>query len=211
VARHAGCEGFDTYVERLLVHLGWQDWLTNSGSTSAQVRVDRSAELLGRCGFVWKEPCPQDLSLFVKKALEDRVAELRKTSFNLLGGDTLEAVAARVKPTYYAENGLIQQEDSELEQVSLVMGGMVEVYRNSALGWVGTVRVDGSGACFGEGGVLDGGKSGNSVEAMDPSFVYHFSMEDMRKLIMDHPQLGMILLKLSSGKRERAERLFVSM
>ncbi|WP_419784269.1 amino acid adenylation domain-containing protein [Maridesulfovibrio sp.] len=211
VARHAGCEGFDTYVERLLVHLGWQDWLTNSGSTSAQVRVDRSAELLGRCGFVWKEPCPQDLSLFVKKALEDRVADLRKTSFNLLDGDTLEAVAARVKPAYYAENGLIQQEDSELEQVSLVMDGMVEVYRNSALGWVGTVRVDGSGACFGEGGVLDGGKSGNSVEAMDPSFVYHFSMEDMRKLITDHPQLGMILLKLSSGKRDRAERLFVSM
>ncbi|WP_320007192.1 non-ribosomal peptide synthetase [Maridesulfovibrio sp.] len=211
VARHAGCVGFDTYVERLLVHLGWQDWLTNSGSTSAQVRVDRSAELLGRCGFVWKEPRPQDLAQFVKKALEDRIADLRKTTFSILSLDALEAVASRIKPAYYPEGGLIQQENSELDQVSLIMDGMVEVYRHSALGWVGTLRVDSSGACFGEGGVLDGGKSGNSVEAIDPSFVFHFSIEDIRKLVMDYPQLGLVLLKLSSLKRERAERLFISM
>ena len=212
VARHAGCSGFDTYIERLLVHLGWQDWLTNPGKTATDIRVERSAALFKRCGFIWKHPVPEDLALFVKKALEDRVEALGTLpGFQLLKREALEAMAARVQPAHYPEAELIQQENRPLDRMSLVMDGMVETYRHSAQGWIGTVRVDGVGACFGEGSVLDGDKADNSVEALDPAHIYHFSMEDMRRLIMNHPQLGMVLLKLSGQKKNRAESLFVAM
>ena len=212
VAHHAGCTGFDTYIERLLVHLGWQDWLSNPGKTATDIRVERSAALFKRCGFSWKHPVPEDLALFVNKALEDRVEALRTLpGFRLLDKETLEAMAARVQPAHYQEAELIQQENRPQEQMSLLMDGMVETYRHSVQGWIGTVRVDGVGACFGEGSVLDGDKADNSVEALDQTHIYHFSMADMRRLIENHPRLGMVLLKLSGQKKNRAEGLFVAM
>ena len=98
-----------------------------------------------------------------------------------------------------------------MSRLVLSWEGMVEVFRQNANGWLGTVRIDPPGSCFGEGNILDSGKTSNSVEALEPTHAFHFSMEDATRLVMDHPLLGLLLLKLESNKRDQAERLFVAL
>jgi len=210
-AEHAGCPGFDEYVERMLLHLGWQDWLSTPTRTGTVTRVERSAAILERCGFVWKQPQPADLRLFVKHALRDRTERLAAIpGFSSLNNDTLTAIAGRVKPEYYPEGALLQREKSTVDGVRVVMEGMVETYRHNINGWVGTVRVGGPGSCTGEEAVLEDGLAINSVESLDDSYGFQLSLEDVRRLTMHHPRLGLALLKLANMKTDQAERLFVA-
>jgi thioester reductase-like protein len=210
-AEHAGCPGFDEYVERMLLHLGWQDWLSASERTATVIRVERSAHLLERCGFVWKKPKPEDLRLFVEHALQDRTQKLADMpGFSNLAPDTLTAIAARIKPEYYSDGALLQQEKTPVDGVRILMEGMVETYRHNINGWVGTVRVGGPGSCTGEEAVLEDADAINSVEALDDSYGFQLSLEDIRKLTMQHPMLGLVLLQLANIKTNQAERLFIA-
>ena len=211
LAKHAGCPGFDEYVERLLLHLGWQDWLSAPEWTATITRVERSAALLERCGFVWKNPQPEDLRLFVTHALQDRAQRLASIpGFSSLSKETLTGIAARIKPEYYPEGTLLQREKSPVDGVRVVMEGMVETYRHNLNGWVGTVRVGGPGSCLGEEAVLENADAINSVESLEDSYGFQLSLGDIRELTMHHPRLGLALLKLSNLKTDQAERLFVA-
>jgi len=210
-AEHAGCPGFDEYVERMLLHLGWQDWLSSPARTSTTTRVERSAALLERCGFVWKKPQPKDLRLFVQRALQDRRQRLAAIpGFSSLSDEALTDIAARVKPEYYPEGALLQREKTPVDGVRVVMEGMVETYRHNINGWVGTVRVGGPGSCTGEEAVLDDADAINSVESLDESYGFQLALDDVRELTMRHPRLGLALLKLANMKTDQAERLFVA-
>ena len=210
-AEHAGCPGFDEYVERILLHLGWQDWLSEPARTGTVIRVERSAELLARCGFVWKKPQPEDLRLFVNHALQDRTEKLGSIpGFSKLDEKALTDIAARIRPEYFAEGTLLQQENNAVDGVRVVLEGMVETYRHNINGWVGTVRVGGPGSCTGEEAVLEDANAINSVESLDDSYAYQLTLEDVRSLTMRHPQLGLVLLKLANMKTDQAERLFVA-
>lgn len=210
-AQHAGCPGFDEYVERILLHLGWQDWLSDPSKTGTVIRVERSANLLERCGFTWKTPGPEDLRLFVRHALQDRVKQLGVIpGFSGLSNDALTDIAARIKPEYFGEADLLQREKMDLDGVRFVVEGMVETYRHNANGWVGTIRVGGPGACMGEEGVLEDGPAINSVESLDETFAFRLQLDDIRELTMRHPQLGLVLLNLANKKTDQAERLFVA-
>lgn len=212
IAQHAGCSGFDQYVDRLLVHLGWQDWLVDSTATATAIRVERTVELLERCGFSWKKPEPADLRRFVAQALQDRVLRIRAIpGFENLDDATLSDLAACVRPEYFAGDHLLQQESRPVDGIRFVMEGMVETYRQSAVGWIGTVRVGGPGSCLGEEAVPGDRDAINSVEALDGVFAFQVEPRSMRELIMKHPQLGLSLLKVVSVKADQAERLFVAM
>jgi fengycin family lipopeptide synthetase D len=210
-AEHSGCPGFDEYVERMLLHLGWQDWLSDPARTGTVIRVDRSADLLERCGFVWKTPGPDDLRGFVRHALQDRVRLLgRIPGFSTLNNEALTDIAARITPEYVPEAGLLQEENRPVDGVRFIMEGMAETYRHNASGWVGTVRVGGPGSCIGEEGVLEDSVAANSVESLDDSFVFRLSLNDVRTLTERHPRLGLSLLHLANLKTDQAERLFVA-
>ncbi len=210
-AEHAGCPGFDEYVERILLHLGWQDWLSQPTQTTTVTRVERSTGLLARCGFVWKRPQPEDLRLFVVHALRDRMENISAIpGFSSLNTQALTDIAARIKPEYYAEGVLLQREKSPVDGVRVLMEGMVETYRHNINGWVGTVRVGGPGSCTGEEAVLEDSDAINSVESLDDSYGFQLSLADVRALTMRHPQLGLVLLKLANMKTDQAERLFVA-
>lgn len=210
-ADHAGCPGFDEYVERILLHLGWQDWLSDPSKTGTVIRVERSAKLLERCGFLWKKPEPADLRLFVKHALRDRAGNLAAMpGFSSLDERALTDIAARIKPEHFPEAALLQREKTPVDGVRIVMEGMVETYRHNINGWVGTVRVGGPGSCVGEEAALDDANAINSVEALDDAFVFQLSLDDVRDLTMRHPRLGLALLKLANIKTDQAERLFVA-
>ncbi|HIQ38322.1 MAG TPA: amino acid adenylation domain-containing protein [Desulfocapsa sulfexigens] len=210
-AEHAGCPGFDEYIERMLLHLGWQDWLSTSERTDTVIRVERTATLLERCGFVWKNPQPQDLQQFISHALQDRAQKLATIpGFTSLDTTTLTAISARIKPEYYSEGSLLQQEKTEVDGVRILMEGMVETYRHNINGWIGTVRVGGPGACTGEEAVPEDAEAINSVEALDDSYGFQLSLEDVRSLTMQHPKLGLALLQLANIKTDQAERLFVA-
>lgn len=210
-AKHAGCSGFDEYIERMLLHLGWQDWLSNPATTGTVIRVERTAAILERCGFMWKKPQPSDLRLFVQHALRDRAGKLASIpGFSFFSDDALVGIAARIKPEHFGQNALLQQEKTPVDGVRFVIDGMVETYRHNMNGWVGTIRVGGPGGCMGEEAVLEDAEAMNSVESMDDTFVFQLGLEDIRELNTQYPQLGLALLKLSSMKTEQAERLFVA-
>jgi amino acid adenylation domain-containing protein/thioester reductase-like protein len=210
-AEHAGCLGFEEYVERILLHLGWQDWLSAPTQTGTVTRVERSAELLARCGFIWKKPQPEDLRLFVNHALQDRTEKLSSVpGFSKMSEKALLDIASRIRPEYFPEGTLLQQEKNPVDGVRVVLEGMVETYRHNINGWVGTVRVGGPGSCMGEEAVLEDGNAINSVESLDDSYAYQLTLEDIRNLTMRHPQLGLALLKLANIKTDQAERLFVA-
>jgi len=210
-AAHAGCNGFNEYVERLLLHLGWQDWLADPSQTATSIQVERTVALLERCGFTWKVPESSDLRLFVNHALRDRVQNLKNIpGFELIEDGALTDIAARIKPEYFSSDTLLQQESKTVKGLRFVIDGMVETYRHNANGWIGTVRVAGPGACVGEEAVTNSGAAINSVEAIDDTFAFHFELEDMHQLMVKHPQLALALLKISSNKIDQTERLFVA-
>lgn len=210
-ADHAGCPGFDAYVERILLHLGWQDWLSDPARTATVIRVERSAQLLQRCGFVWKKPEPADLRPLVERALQDRSEKLSTVpGFELLDGKELTGIAARIKPEHFAEAELLQREKTPVDGVRIVMDGLVETYRHNTSGWVGTVRVGGPGSCMGEEAALENADAIHSVESLGDTFAFHISLEDIRALTDRHPRLGLVLLKLATIKADQVERLFVT-
>ena len=210
-AAHAGCPGFDEYIERLLLHLGWQDWLSDPSSTNTVIRVERTASLLERCGFTWKSPEPVDLRLFVEHALQDRAQKLAAIpGFSLLDDEARTDIAARIKPEHFGETTLLQQEKTPVDGIRFVVEGMVETYRHNTNGWIGTVRVGGPGSCMGEEAVIEDAHAINSVESLDDIFVFQLRPEDIRELNSRHPQLGLALLKLANMKTDQAERLFVA-
>jgi thioester reductase-like protein len=211
IAKSAGCTGFDRYVDRLLLHLGWQDWLADPTMTSTTIRVDRTVDLLKRCGFAWKKPEPTDLRRFVVRALQDRTRKIRSIpGFENLGDDILHDLAARVQPEYYEADRLLQQEKRPVNGIRFVMDGMVETFRHSTFGWIGTVRVGGPGSCLGEEAVPEDRDATHSVEAIDGVFAFQVTPDNMRDLVMKHPQLGLSLLTVASRKADQAERLFVA-
>ncbi len=211
VAKHAGHAGFTDYMERLLVHLGWQDWLSDPDQTAAMIRVERTADVLRRCGFVWKEPEPGDLHQFVDRALKDRM-ELFRTipSFQDLDEPIVRDLAALARPGFFEAERLLLQEKQAVEEISFIMEGMVETYRHSASGWIGTVRVGGPGACLGEEAISREALAMHSVESLGDVFALHISPPDLRSLIMKHPGLGLGLLRTVTDKVNQAERLFVA-
>ncbi len=211
-AEHANRPGFETYVERLLVHLGWQDWLAAPSQTATQIQVDFSAQVLEACGFSWRQPVAEDLSGFVHKALEDRVALLREDSiFSELSEDALFALAARIKPRFFAPEFLLQREEYQVEELQLVMQGMVETFRHSAAGWIGTVRLSGPGFCFGEEAVPADAPAIHSVEAVDPVLVFALKPCDLRALISRFPEIGLCLLRSANNKVNQTEQLYVTL
>lgn len=211
-AAHAGCIGFDEYVERLLVHLGWQDWLSDPQRTATRIAVERSADLLGRCGFSWKVPEARDLRLFVEHALQDRVDILRQLpGFAQVDDRALMDLARHIKPEHFAPDRLLQQENRRVSEVGFVIDGAVETYRQNINGWIGTVRVSGPGACVGEEALPSDGAAVNSVEAIDDVFAFQVRPADLREQVMAHPRLGLALLGLVNAKADQAERLFVSL
>lgn len=210
-AHHAGCFGFDKYVERLLLHLGWQDWLADPTMTQTEIEVRRSVDLLNRCGFKWKEPDPGDLVKFLDHALLDRAGMIEKIpQFKGLDHEVIMDISARVRPEYFKGDHLLQREKQPIDGIRFVMDGMVETYRRSSSGWIGTVRVGGLGSCLGEEGIPDDGNAINSVEAIDNVFVFELKLEDIRELMAKYPPLGLAVLKISNTKLNQAERLFVT-
>lgn len=210
-AEHAGDSGFDEFIERLLLHLGWQDWLSDPSKTGTVIRSERSAELLERCGFTWKTPDPSDLKLFVEHALQDRVKHLSGIpGFSLLSKEALTDIAARIKPKYFKEEALLQQEERPVGGIHFIIDGIVETYRHNVNGWVGTIRVGGPGSCIGEEAALEDAPAINSVESLYGTFAFQLTLEDIRELTMTYPQLGLVLLKLANMKTDQAERLFVA-
>ncbi|MGM0759795.1 MAG: amino acid adenylation domain-containing protein [Thermodesulfobacteriota bacterium] len=211
MAKHAGHAGFADYVERLLVHLGWQDWLSDPDQTAALIRVEWTADVLRRCGFVWKEPEPGDLRQFVDRALEDRMELFRAIPyFQDLDEHTIRNLSAKVRPEFYEAERLLQQENQAVEELGFIMEGMVETYRHNASGWVGTVRVDGPGAYVGMEAVSREAPAMHSVESLGDVFALQVSPQDLRTLIMQHPGLSLGLLRTVTDKVNQAERLFVA-
>ncbi|MGL1930220.1 MAG: amino acid adenylation domain-containing protein [Desulfotalea sp.] len=212
LAEMAGLEGFEEYIDRILLHLGWQDWLANPGKTATKIEVTRSAKLLARCGFSWKKPESADLRFFVEQALKDRVETLMELPvISSLENDTLLDLAKKIIPSGYKPDVLIQQEEMPSKALHLIISGMAETYRRNRNGWVGTVRLNSKGSLVGEEAVFEDSNAGNSVAAIDNVFAYSFKLTDFRDIVAKHPRLGLALLKLSNIKTDQGERLFVVM
>ena len=211
LSQHAAHTGFQDYIERLLLHLGWQEWLADPGKTATFIRVDRTAKILERLGFTWKEPSALDLKRFVTRALQDRVDMLRDTAgFRHLAEEGLLDLAANLRPESFAAERTLQQENRPVDGIRFVLDGMVETYRHSASGWIGTVRVGGPGSCVGEEAVPEDSQAINSVESLGDVFALQIPPVELRKQIRKHPDLGMALLKNATVKVNQAERLFVA-
>jgi fengycin family lipopeptide synthetase D len=213
IAAHAGHPGFSEYIERLLMHSGWQDWLQKPEQTITDIRADKTAKTLGRLGFTWKTPDASDLILFVRKALSDRIRRLKDLPcFAGFDDDRLLALAGKVLPGHFDSEDHLQTEGREIKDLHFVMDGIVETYRHNRNGWIGTVRVSGKGACTGEEvlGLNTKTQAGSTVEAVDPVFAYTVPAQDMKKIVFNDPEFAFALLGIIAAKADQAERLFVA-
>jgi len=213
IGAHASHPGFSEYIERLLMHSGWQDWLQNPDQTVTDIRADKTAKTLSRLGFTWKTPDASDLILFVRKALSDRIKRLKDLPcFTGFDDDRLLALAGKMFPEYFDSEDHLQTEGLEIKDLHFVMEGIVETYRHNRNGWIGTVRVGGKGACTGEEalGLNAKTQAGNTVEAVDPVFALNISAQDMKKIIFKDPEFAFALMGIIASKADQAERLFVA-
>lgn len=210
-ANHAHCEGFSAYAERLLLHCGWQEWLSNPDQTATHIETKRTVHTLKKCGFAWKNPSAKDLTLFVKKSLQDRISLLKNVSaFAGLDSEILLKLARKVIPEHYESEELIQKEGRAIENIRFIIDGMVETYRRNITGWIGTIHLDTDGACLGEECLIEKRNATNSVEAIDDTFSFACQVEDLRNIIKTEPELALAMIDILSARAERAERLYVS-
>jgi len=213
IAAHAGHPGFSEYIERLLMHSGWQDWLQKPDQTITDIRADKTAKILRRLGFTWKTPGASDLILFVRKALSDRIKLLKDLPyFAGFDDDRLLMLAGKMLPEHFGSEDHLQTEGLEIKDLHFVMEGIVETYRHNRNGWIGTVRVGGRGACTGEEvlGLNAKTQAGSTVEAVDPVFAFNISAQDMKKIVFKDPEFAFALMGIIASKADQAERLFVA-
>lgn len=210
VAASADCVGVSKYIDRILLHQGWREWLAGESVTASKIEQSRTVRLLDRCGFAWKTPDSPMLGKIVNHALGDRIQQLKKTKpFARVSESSLLDLARRVEPSCYGREDMLQHEADRVRRMQVIVKGMTETYRSSGAGWIGVVRVSGPGECLGEEGLTQKGVALHSVEALSEVFTLSVETEELRKLVKKKPELGMALLEISCAKTDQAEKLFV--
>jgi CRP/FNR family transcriptional regulator len=138
----------------------------------------------------------------------DRIAALRRTAlFGELDEKTLGALAARAVERRYERDELLFIAGEEARGLYVIVEGSVRAFRESLDGREQVIHVERAGATVAEVPVFDGGTFPSTVAAEEPTAVLYMDRRDVRRLCIEHPEIGLAALKLLAGRLRRCAEL----
>jgi amino acid adenylation domain-containing protein/thioester reductase-like protein len=201
IATHYNHKGFNRYIDRLLMHMGWVDFI-NSGKNTVFVRpADKTLELLKLAGFRWPEPAPDMMIRLLERGYRDRLDFFRSCPlFADIEEELLLHLCKKGEMRFTPDEGVIFHEQEENDSVAILADGTAEVSRLSVNGWVGTLILVDEKTALGISGIDGRSPMPWTVEAVDDLLWYRIKHEDIRKVMEQTPQLAMNMIgELNKG------------
>ena len=138
----------------------------------------------------------------------DKIAALRRTAlFGELDDATLGALAARAVERRYGRDEVLFVAGEEARGLYVIVEGAVRAYRAGSDGREQVIHVERAGATVAEVPVFDDGAFPSNVAAEEPTVVLFIDKRDVRRLCLEHPQIGLAALKVLAGRLRRCAEL----
>src|SRR5215212_4405039 len=138
----------------------------------------------------------------------DKIAALRRTAlFNELDENALRALAARAIERRFQKDELLFVAGEEARGLYVIVEGAVRAFRESADGREQVIHVERAGATVAEVPVFDDGAFPSTVAAEEPTVALFIDKRDVRRLCLEHPQIGLAALKVMAGRLRRCAEL----
>jgi CRP/FNR family transcriptional regulator len=140
---------------------------------------------------------------------EETLTLLRRVPvFSTLAEQDLSRVADVAVPRRYGGGEVVFREGDESNTCYIVRGGRARAIRGNSDGRSITLANFGPGDIFGELAMFDNERRSATVETLEPTDVIAILGGDMRRLMREHPEIGVTLLAaLARRLRETNERL----
>src|SRR6516162_8879651 len=119
------------------------------------------------------------------------LATLRRIpAFSALGPDDLARVAAMTVERTPQRGEIVILEGDRAGALYYVREGLIKIFKTSPEGREQVLRLIGPGNTFNEVPALDGGPNPASAAAMQPSVVYAVGSAELRRLIVERPNIA---------------------
>lgn len=126
----------------------------------------------------------------------------RVALFSGLSDNERRAVAGRVVRQQVDAGELIFNEGDACQGLFIVETGAVKIFKTSASGREQILAIEGPGGLIAELPVFDDGPYPASASATEPTTLLFLSKRDFRSLCLEHPEMGLKVLK-AVGQRLR--------
>jgi CRP/FNR family transcriptional regulator len=134
-------------------------------------------------------------------AITDRVTSLKRTAlFSDLSERELGFLAQRALVRQYCPNQLIFTENDPCEGLHVVASGTIRIFKTSADGREQALGLEHAGSSIAELPVFDGGNYPASAVAVTESILLIIRKDDFRALFLQHPEVGLKVLKVVSRR-----------
>jgi CRP/FNR family transcriptional regulator len=138
----------------------------------------------------------------------DKIAALGRTAlFGELDERTLGALAARAVERRYGRDEVLFLAGEEARGLYVIVEGAVRAYRESSDGREQVIHVERAGATVAVVPVFDDGTFPSTVAAEEATVVLFIDKRDVRRLCLEHPQIGLAALKVLAGRLRRCAEL----
>jgi len=139
----------------------------------------------------------------------DKTETLRRTAlFGELDEAALAALAARAVERRFDRDSLLFIAGEEARGLYVVAAGSVRAFRESPDGREQVIHVERAGATVAEVPVFDDGPYPSTVAAEeDGTTVLFIDKRDVRRLALEHPEIGLAALKVLAGRLRRCAEL----
>ncbi len=143
---------------------------------------------------------------------DTRIDALRRTElFGGLDAVELRALADRAVERRLAKGEILFVAGEEARGLYVVVRGSVRAFRESPDGREQVIHVERAGSTVAEVPVFDDRAYPSTVAADDETLLLFIDKRDVRRLIVEHPKIGLAALKLLAGRLRRCGDLVESL
>jgi CRP/FNR family cyclic AMP-dependent transcriptional regulator len=124
-----------------------------------------------------------------------------------LSREEIKELSIRIPDTYVEQGRILYTPQEKSEALFMLKKGRVRIYRAGPDGREFTITMVGAGTVFGEMSLTAQRLENAYAEAMEPVVVCKMRRDDLERLVMDKPQVGLKVMSVLSERLSLAEDL----
>ncbi len=125
--------------------------------------------------------------------------------FRDLPADTVSAIAQEMEPCEFQQGDLLVRQGDAATRLLVVLQGSTEVLLKDGTGANQSIDQSGRGAVFGEMSLMTGKTAAADVVALSDVSALEISLEQFKRLLQDHPPVGVAFAQLIAQRLGRGE------
>ncbi len=131
----------------------------------------------------------------------DNTAALKSTAlFGNLRSEELAALAALARRRELGQGELLFLAGEQAAELFVIASGRIRAFRVNSQGREQTIHVEREGATLAEVPLFDDGPYPATAVAEEPTTVLFLEKSDVRRFLLQHPEVGLVALKLMAGR-----------